>query len=753
MPDIVLVAIAVAAAGGSGLLGLRYLDLRHRAASRLTYSIGLPRNLSAEAVQAFVRGLAGIQLPRWRRALGLPAVVWETGASEERIGFTLHVEAGSTEYVLAQLRASIPSVRVEQAAHDPARPLLAAELRLSNAHRMLAVEQPESISAALLATLRPLRTGERVSVQRIISPATSPGPVVTKSHAKASTDPATAVLQLFSGRKPQAPRDRAERDKLIGPHFMCSARIGIWADDVARCRHLLRRVLGGFHTLNAAGVSLRRRVLPNLIVARRMAKGATPLVSYPAYLNARELAALLSFPLGEIALAGLDLGRSRQLPPPIALPTSGPAFARSNYHGSDAPLTFGLSSLRYHAWVIGATGSGKSTLLANLLAAYMNLDATIVILDSKRDLVRDVIDLIPAHRAGDLVLLDPADDTPIGLNLFAGAASEADRIADHLVGVFVRLWGTGNVGPRSQDILRACFMTLALTPGATLVELPLLLQDESFRRRLVSKLDDPIVLGPQWGAFEALSPAERAQHIAAPLNKVRAILARRALRDIVGQSQGLDVAEVLSRRSILAIPLSKGLIGDDSAALLGSIVLLRVWQALSARVSLASSERRPTLVVLDEFQDYLSIPLSFADMLAQARGLGVGVVAAHQHLGQVPTPLRADLRANARTKIAFGLSAADARVFAQELRPHLSADDLQGLGRYEVAAQVCVDAEVLPPATGVTLPPPASTGAGDKARALSRERYGRPRAEIEADIRRRHGERPGTGSVGTRRPR
>jgi hypothetical protein len=138
-------------------------------------------------------------------------------------------------------------------------------------------------------------------------------------------------------------------------------------------------------------------------------------------------------------------------------------------------------------------------------------------------------------------------------------------------------------------------------------------------------------------------------------------------------------------------------------------------------------------------------------MLAQARALGVGIVCAHQHLAQLTNDVRQALRTNARSKIVFQLAGTDARTMAQEFSPHLTADDLQGLGRYEVAAQICLDGRVLPPATGTTFAPPKPTGMAQTARAWSNRQYARSRAEVDAEIRARHGDRPGGGSVGRRR--
>jgi hypothetical protein len=123
---------------------------------------------------------------------------------------------------------------------------------------------------------------------------------------------------------------------------------------------------------------------------------------------------------------------------------------------------------------------------------------------------------------------------------------------------------------------------------------------------------------------------------------------------------------------------------------------------------------------------------------------------AHQHLDQLPTALRHAVLANCRSRILFQLSAGDARVFARELAPHLTAADLQGLGAHEVVAQLSVGAETAAPATGRTLPLSAAAGTASVARHRSRERYGMPREVVEAAIRSRHDLRPGPGPVGRR---
>lgn len=742
MTDLIFFITAVPVVAATAVVGLRCVNLAALRERRRTFELIFPRGIKPEAVEAVMRSLKGLQLPRWRRLVDAPSVVFEIVATDTSVGFFITVERGTADFVLGQLRSTLPGVRVTSAQAPTLSASATAELALVGADDVLRVQRAEQVSTAILSALRPLDEGEQLAVQWVIAPAASAAPVRR-----------SWVMERlgFISNTPQPKPTKGAREKQEGPHLLAAVRLGAVAADAQRARRLLRRLLGAFHVANAPRAHLRRRLIPQFISGRRLRLRSVPLIRFPLWLTAKELAALIGVPMGGVVLPGLELGAARQLPVSPELPAEGPALGVSNYPGSRRRLTWGPRSLATHLWALGATGSGKSTALLNLTVDYMTAGASIVVIDSKRDLALDVLASVPPNRTRDVVLLDPADEeSVVGLNLLAAVPGERERTADQLVGLFTRLW-PGYVGPRSQDLLRAGFLTLLQTPGMTLVELPMLLTDETFRNRLVARLDDPIVLEPQWSAFNNLSAGERAMHIGPVMNKLRAILARRALRDIVGQSEGLDLAQVVNRPCIVLCPLSKGLLGSDASALFGSVLLMRLWQVVSGRVAVGRSERRPLLIVLDEFQDLLASPLDFADMLAQARGLGVGIVCAHQHLAQLTNDVRQALRTNARSKLTFQLAGADARTMAQDFTPHLTADDLQGLGRYEVAAQVCLDGRVLPPATGTTFAPPKASGMAETARAWSNRQYARSRAEVDAEIRARHGERPGGGSVGRRR--
>jgi hypothetical protein len=218
------------------------------------------------------------------------------------------------------------------------------------------------------------------------------------------------------------------------------------------------------------------------------------------------------------------------------------------------------------------------------------------------------------------------------------------------------------------------------------------------------------------------------------MNKLRPFLLRPELRAVIGQPEPrFDVRQVFTERKLLLVNLAKGQVGPETAALLGSLVITQLWQATLGRSAIAPERRHPVFVYVDEFQDYLHLPLDFADALAQARGLGVGFVLAHQYLHQLEAGMRSAVLANAQSRVSFRLGIEDARLLAAGST--LAPEDFQGLGAFQCYTQLVANAAVQPWCSARTLPPVAATSDPIAVRAASRERYGIDRTDIDARIR------------------
>ncbi len=729
MSALFLLAVAGSLAAAT-VLSWRIVELAGERATLVAYSLRFPRGLPAPDVESFIAALSGLLPPWWKRWYGSPSVFLETTASPAGISHQLLVSEAHRHQVENALQAHLPAV-----AYTPlegrAEPKVtaAAAYRLSTGDRSLRVDAP-TLSRGLLASLQPLHGNESVTIQWALTPTGPVGPARRASQPTRwwwlNTDDSTRN----DGEAVTALKAKQSSALLLGV-----ARIGVHADSPKQAQRLLRRVEGPWHGSRAPGVHLRRRLIPSSWAVHAVRRRALPMFAWPIICNSQELAGLIGIPVEAEQIPGLLLGGCRRLAASPQIPTQGVVLGLSTFPGSERPIALDTQAQLRHLHSVGPTGVGKSTLLLNSIIQNLQRGVGVTVLDPKGDLIADVLERIPKHRLHDVIVLDASDDeAPVGLNPLRTAAGNGEVIVENLVGLMHSLWKF-SWGPRTDDILRAALLTLVTKPGMSLVEVPALLLQDSFRQSFVGTLDDPVGLESFWGWYEGLSNAERATVVAAPLNKLRAFTMRPRIRRIIGQSSpALDFTEVLADGRIVLINLASGLLGEDAASLLGALVVAELWHATTARAALPPSERRLHVAYLDEFQHFLHLPTPVATVLAEARGLGLGLVLAHQHLHQLPTDIREGVLANARSRVVFQAAASDAHALAKELGGTLTAEDLQGLGGFEIVASVFAGGQVTPPCTARTLPAPPLCSDATAIRARSRCLYGRAAAEIDAEI-------------------
>jgi energy-coupling factor transporter ATP-binding protein EcfA2 len=764
LPELAIAAALIATAAwlGSRLAAPRLQRaLRHPRVIALRVVPPIDSRYSSEAWIACFRTLYAIAAPRWKSWLfGQPWISFEYRARAGRVTARCWFPEDLASSITNALRAALPGVELvpEEDGELPRLPAARSRLRLwreplypLGAARLDALASAAGALAGsheglLQITIAPEVGWESRAGRRLdqLSGERPSQPLAIRIALKLLSLPLDILFDLFwHSAGPQRP-STSPPAKPIGPLppkekayqacWRAEVRICCWAEQSSIARQNLRPVAGAFQALDGENRLRVKRVWWSrgfdAALERRLGPTAGNLV-----LSAEELAQLCHLPLAGVAMDSAHV----RIAPARPLGGEGSLLCRLE-DDKRTPVRIAQRERRQHLWMVGPTGCGKSTLLLNLALQDIEAGIGVGVVDPKGDLIRDLLERIPKVHQDRLVLFDPAQrERPLGLNVLdCEDPSERELVTDGVVSIFrknfERFWG-----PRTDDILRVALLTLLRHPGTTLCEVPLLLLNREVRARLTKQLDDPIGLRPFWQEYEAFGDGQRAQMVGPVLNKLRSFLLRPTVRNVLGQSRStLELAQVMDRGGILLVNLSKGALGEDSSRLLGAFIVSRLWQTALRRAQRPESWRPDFNLYLDEFQNYLHLPQSLDDVLAEARAYRLNLTLANQHLGQLHASTRQAVEANARSKVAFQASQDDARHLAREFSP-LTEGHLQALELHQVAVRLSVAGHTEASFTATTEPAPLSLGAKHAAAlaAQSLERHGRSRLEVEAEIQRR----------------
>ena len=410
-------------------------------------------------------------------------------------------------------------------------------------------------------------------------------------------------------------------------------------------------------------------------------------------------------------------------------------FAIADWRGKSAVFGIKQKDRSGHIYIIGKTGTGKSTLIKNMLLSDIMQGNGFAIIDPHGDLAEEVLNFIPESRIQDVIYFNPADtEYPIAFNPLDKVDPESYHlVVSGLISVFKKIWPEF-WGPRLEHILRHSILTLLEYPNSSLLDLPRLLTDKDFRAEVLKHVRNQHVRDFWFNEFEKYSAWLRSEAVSPILNKVGQFLTSAPLRNIVGQRENtFDLRLVMDEGKILIVNLAKGKIGEDNTALLGAMLVTKIQLAALSRADIPEENRRPFYLFVDEFHNFLT--LSFADILSEARKYGLNVTLAHQYIEQLEDKMRAAVFGNVGTIISFRVGAEDAKYLAREFHPVFNETDLVNLPNHNVYLKLMIDGISSKPFSAVTLPPQRGEGTfKEKIVALTREKYTKPRGEVEKAI-------------------
>lgn len=722
------------------------------------------KELAAEQMFASLHGLLTIPQPGLLKSAKRERLSFEIAVRGKRIGFYVWVPRYLKSYVEEQIYAQYPTVHISEVEdyamyreeeHYPIQ--LVTELKFVG-HNALPIKTFQSFEvdplAAITATLAKFTEDEEAWLQLLIKPAPSTwhkqseryvagikgGGMKTTGLMSALWKPPEVTAETVKLTDADTTKASAAQDKAQKLAFETQLRIvyrGNASDQQAKLQ--MQSIIASYKQFNSTylnGFEAKKVVDDPFLVAHFRARE----FNRGGFMcNIEEIATLYHLPHTNVETPFILWATSQTAEPPANLPVITPEtqgelspIAATNFRGHNTMFGMPRSDRGRHLYIIGQTGTGKSGMLELLTISDIYSPYGFAVIDPHGDYAQDVLRRIPAERAADVVYFNPADtDFPMGFNpLEVYDPKLKTHTCSELIGVIKRIF-ENSWGPRLEYILRYSILALLDYPDATMLDITRILTDKKFRNEVLRYVNDPVVRNFWTMEFASWNDKFLTEAVAPILNKVGAFTANPLVRNIIGQPKSsFNVRKIMDERKILIVNLSRGLVGEDNAALLGALLVTKVQMAAMSRADIAGEQRTPFYLYVDEFQNFATD--SFATILSEARKYGLNLTVANQYTAQMMQEVKDAVFGNVGSIIAFRTSADDARVMMKYFEPKFEEHDMVHMHNRHFAISMTIGGEKVPAFSAISLNlPPFQADYSQQIIAHSRARYAQSREYVE----------------------
>ena len=415
-------------------------------------------------------------------------------------------------------------------------------------------------------------------------------------------------------------------------------------------------------------------------------------------------------------------------------------FGETDSRGKKIKFGIKAKDRTRHVYVIGKTGMGKSTLLENMAIQDIQNGEGMAFIDPHGKTAQLLLNYVPPERLNDVVYFAPFDvENPISFNVLEDVGVDKRHlVVSGLMSTFKKIW-LDTWSARMEYILTNTLLALIEYPGATLLGVNRMLADKEYRKKVVDNVTDVSVKSFWVDEFAKYTERQAAEAVPAIQNKIGQFTANPLIRNIVGQTKSsFDIRKIMDDRKILIINLSKGMVGETNANLLGSMMITKIYLGAMSRADVHEKNMKALpnfYLYVDEFQSFANE--SFADILSEARKYKLNLTIAHQYIEQMSDEVRAAVFGNAGTMITFRVGAYDAEVLEKEYAPQFTAEDLVNLGMFQIYLKLMIDGVGSTPFSASSLPPypePVISYVNEIVES-SRKNFAKPRAEVDGLIK------------------
>ena len=717
-----------------------------------------------------------------RQLWGQEHLSFEIVSTDGGIYYYVAAPAEMAEIVRQAIATSYPTAKLEEAKiknifqpnGSPGVVGAELELRRDGFYPIASYQETkQDIMRALLNALGGAKKGDGVAVQFLLRPAGN-GWVEKakkrisdiKSGKKTTTSPIGWLSDISrslwkppeweteKSEKSLSPQDQAEIDAITGKikslGFETLIRIIASSESREKSTALVGGVAAAFSLLDNAlynGFKVSMAKDTNKIETDYMLR-AFPVEKSSNILNSAEAASIFHFPnQKDIPTSSVKRLAVKQVDGPAEEVEGGLILGTNEFRDQVKTIRLSDKDRLRHTYIIGQTGTGKSVMLKNL--AYQDLVAGrgFAMIDPHGDLAEGLLGLIPEDRMDDVIYFNPNDrNSPIGMNIFElQNEDQMDFIIGEMMNMLYSLFDpghTGIVGPRMENIVRNAAVLLMSDPdGATFMDIPKVLVDPAYAASKLQYVKNQRTIDFWTKEWPAAQKSNDAGEVTSWVVSKWAPFENDVIRNILGQvKSGFKVRDIMDNKKILLVNLSKGLLGEQAAKLLGMVFVMKFQAAAMSRADTPEDQREPFCLYVDEFQNFATD--SFESILSEARKYRLNLILANQFMAQLTDKIREAILGNVGTVISVRIGITDAEVLVKKFAPTFSAEDLTKLPNFNAVATVLINSVPSAPfsMTWTWKSTPDSNVELQKAiEHYSATRYGRPREEVLAEISARLG--------------
>jgi hypothetical protein len=532
-----------------------------------------------------------------------------------------------------------------------------------------------------------------------------------------------------------------EKGRKLG--YQVKIRLLYAGHDQHTARLRMQALVGAFKQFNTTNLNGFEAKHPSFNRDKQLEYYSRFFIDHGFILNIEELASLFHLPHTTVETPNIVWAtvKTAEPPPNVPIQIKGEEenvslFGVTNFRGDNTIFGMNRKDRSRHVYILGQTGTGKSGSLELLTLSDVYYNQGFAVVDPHGDYAQNILKFIPANRIDDVVYFNPADTAfPIGFNpLEVSDPTLKGHTTSELVGVLKRLFAD-SWGPRLEYILRYTLLALIDYPNSTMLDITRMLTEKKFRQDVISYVDDPVVKNFWTTEFASWNDKFASEAVAPVLNKVGAFTANPMIRNILGQPKStFNIRKIMDEGKILIVNLSRGLMGEDNAGIIGAMMVTKIQLAAMSRADIPEPSRKPFYLYVDEFQNFATD--SFAVILSEARKYALNLTVANQYISQMSQPVRDAVFGNVGTIVSFRISPDDAPFLQKYFEPQFEASDIIQQHNRHFITSMTINGEKAPAFSAKTLnlpPPPTSYVA--QIVELSRQRYSVERAVVEKIIR------------------